>query len=64
MLIVLLLTMIAQTQAVTEYYAVDADFGIYSEPIPNELAHVQLVKDYFKDGWDKLYVYASPSASP
>ena len=56
--------MIAQTQAVTEYYAVDADFAIYSEPIPNELAHVRLVKDYFKDGWDKLYVYASPSASP
>ena len=28
------------------------------------MAHVRLVKDYFKDGWDKLYIYASPSASP
>ena len=64
MLLVLILTMLTLTQAVAEYYAVDADYAPFSEPIPNELAHIRLVKDYFKDGWDKLYIYASPSASP
>ena len=63
-MLLLLLSLLTNTMALTEYYAVDSDFSPYRGPIPNELAHVRLVKDYFKDGWDKLYIYTSPTASP
>lgn len=56
--------MIASADSLTEVYSVDQQFVVRTQPLPDELAHVRYLPNYERTGWDQLYIYASPKASP
>ena len=47
-----------------EIYSVNSQFQVSPQVTAQEIGHIRYESDYHKDGWNKLYIYASPHASP
>lgn len=64
MILLFVIIMIGLPIAQSEFYSLDQDYQVSSQPIPGELAHIRLLKTYQTIGWDQLYIYTNKLASP
>lgn len=56
--------MIVTSTSISEFYSIDDQFNVYNQQVPQSIAHMTLVKNQLTTGWDQLYIYTHPEASP